>query len=55
MNSLDEAPKEWLSFSLAFVGGFGDAAGFVLAKTFTGRITGNLVLTAVSMTAADQD
>jgi uncharacterized membrane protein YoaK (UPF0700 family) len=53
MNSLGEAPKEWLSFSLAFVGGFGDAAGFVLAKTFTGHITGNLVLAAVSLTAAD--
>jgi uncharacterized membrane protein YoaK (UPF0700 family) len=53
MSSFDEAPKEWLSFSLAFVGGFGDAAGFVLAKTFTGHITGNLVLAAVSMTAAD--
>src|SRR6202008_3409541 len=53
MSSFDEAPKEWLSFSLAFVGGFGDAAGFVLAKTFTGHITGNLVLAAVSMTVAD--
>ena len=53
MNSLVEAPKEWLSFSLAFVGGFGDAAGFVLAKTFTGHITGNLVLAAVSLSAAD--
>ena len=53
MNSLVEAPKEWLSFSLAFAGGFGDAAGFVLTKTFTGHITGNLVLAVVSVTAAD--
>jgi uncharacterized membrane protein YoaK (UPF0700 family) len=36
----------WVSFELAFVGGYGDAASFVLAKTFTGHVTGNLVLTA---------
>ncbi len=53
MTSLGEPPEEWLSFSLAFVGGFGDAAGFVLAKTFTGHITGNLVLAAVSVAAHD--
>ena len=27
--------NEWLSFELALVGGYGDAAGFVIAKTFT--------------------
>ena len=32
-----------LSLGLAFVGGYGDAASFVLAKTFTGHVTGNLV------------
>lgn len=37
----------WLSFGLAFVGGYCDAAGFVLAKTFTGHITGALVLAAI--------
>ena len=37
----------WLSFVLAFVGGYGDAASFVLAKTFTGHVTGNLVLAAI--------
>jgi uncharacterized membrane protein YoaK (UPF0700 family) len=42
-----------LTCTLAFVGGFGDAAGFVLAKTFTGHITGNLVLAAVSVAALD--
>lgn len=42
-----------LSFGLAFVGGYGDAASFVLAKTFTGHVTGNLVLGAIA--AASQD
>src|ERR1700747_3481044 len=39
----------WLSFGLAFVGGYCDAAGYVLAKTFTGHITGTLVLAAISL------
>jgi len=43
----------WLSFGLAFVGGYGDAASFVLAKTFTGHVTGNLVLTAIAVAAHD--
>jgi len=43
----------WLSVGLAFVGGYGDAAGFVLAKTFTGHVTGNLVLTAIAVAAHD--
>jgi uncharacterized membrane protein YoaK (UPF0700 family) len=43
----------WLSFGLAFVGGYGDAAGFVLAKTFTGHVTGNLVLGAISVATHD--
>ena len=41
----------WLSFGLAFVGGYGDAASFVLAKTFTGHVTGNLVLAAIAIAA----
>jgi uncharacterized membrane protein YoaK (UPF0700 family) len=53
MPLLGEPPEEWLSLSLAFVGGYGDAAGFVLAKTFTGHITGNLVLAAVSIASVD--
>jgi uncharacterized membrane protein YoaK (UPF0700 family) len=40
-----------LSFGLAFVGGYGDAASFVLAKTFTGHVTGNLVLAAIALAA----
>jgi len=43
----------WLSIGLAFVGGYGDAAGFVLAKTFTGHVTGNLVLAAIAVAAHD--
>jgi uncharacterized membrane protein YoaK (UPF0700 family) len=43
----------WLSFGLAFVGGYGDAASFVLAKTFTGYVTGNLVLAAIAVAARD--
>lgn len=46
-------PEAWLSLGLAFVGGYGDAAGFVLAKTFTGHVTGNLVLGAISVAARD--
>jgi uncharacterized membrane protein YoaK (UPF0700 family) len=48
-----ERPDPWLSFGLAFVGGYGDAAGFVLAKTFTGHVTGNLVLGAISVAAGN--
>src|SRR5271155_3823088 len=41
----------WLSLGLAFVGGYGDAASLVLAKTFTGHVTGNLVLAAIAVAA----
>jgi uncharacterized membrane protein YoaK (UPF0700 family) len=37
-----------VSIGLAFVGGFADAASFRLAHTFTGHLTGNCVLAAVS-------
>lgn len=43
MNSRVPAPAKWLFFGFALVGRFGDAGGFLLAKTFTGHITGNLV------------
>jgi uncharacterized membrane protein YoaK (UPF0700 family) len=43
----------WLSFGLAFVGGYGDAASFVLARTFTGHLTGNLVLAAIAVATHD--
>jgi uncharacterized membrane protein YoaK (UPF0700 family) len=53
MSAWVKAPDESLAWGLAFVGGFGDAAGFVLAKAFTGHITGNLVLAAISAAATD--
>jgi len=49
MTPLDTLADKWLSFGLAFVGGYGDASGLVLAGTFTGHVTGNLVLVAVSV------
>ena len=42
-----------LTFGLAFVGGYADATTFVLAKTFTGHVTGNLVLGAISVASHD--
>ena len=53
MNTDMHPPDKWFSFGLAFVGGFGDAAGFLLAKTFTGHITGSLVLGAIATVAHD--
>jgi uncharacterized membrane protein YoaK (UPF0700 family) len=47
------ATDAWLSFSLAVVGGYGDAASFILAQTFTGHVTGNLVLGAIAVAAHD--
>jgi uncharacterized membrane protein YoaK (UPF0700 family) len=43
----------WLSCELSFVGGYGDAASFVLTKTFTGHVTGNLVLAAIAVAVHD--
>jgi uncharacterized membrane protein YoaK (UPF0700 family) len=37
-----------ISMGLAFIGGYADAASFLLAHTFTGHLTGNCVLGAVS-------
>ena len=47
------ANNMWLSCGLAFVGGYADAASFILAKTFTGHVTGNFVLTAISIAGRD--
>lgn len=52
-NSNTGEPDNWVSLAFAFVGGYGDAAGFLLAKTFTGHVTGNLVLAAVAVVAHD--
>lgn len=53
MRSDVRPPDKWLSFGFAFVGGYGDAAGFILAKTFTGHVTGNLVLAPITIAAHD--
>ena len=53
MSKSDQPADAWLSFGLAFIGGYGDAASFVLAKTFTGHVTGNLVLGAIAVAAQD--
>jgi uncharacterized membrane protein YoaK (UPF0700 family) len=45
--------NEWLAYGLALVGGYGDAAGFVIAKTFTGHVTGGLVLATIGVAAHD--
>jgi uncharacterized membrane protein YoaK (UPF0700 family) len=37
------------SLGLAFIGGYADAASFLTAHTFTGHLTGNCVLGAVSI------
>jgi uncharacterized membrane protein YoaK (UPF0700 family) len=37
-----------ISIGLAFVGGYSDASSYLLARTFTGHLTGNCVLAAVS-------
>jgi porin len=49
----NEQFDSWLSFGLAFIGGYCDAASYVLAKTFTGHITGTLVLAAISIAGHD--
>ena len=43
----------WLYLALGFVGGYGDAAGFVLARAFTGHATGNIVLGAIAVAAGN--
>jgi uncharacterized membrane protein YoaK (UPF0700 family) len=54
---MDETSEEGTAFgisiSLAFIGGYADAASFLLANTFTGHLTGNCILAAVS--AASQE
>jgi len=53
MNTDIHSPDKWLSFGLAFVGGYCDAGGLVVAKTFTGHITGSLVLGAITIAELD--
>src|SRR5258708_40179161 len=53
MNSDIHPPDKWLTLGFALIGGYGDAAGFVLAKTFTGHVTGSLVLATIGVAAHD--
>jgi uncharacterized membrane protein YoaK (UPF0700 family) len=53
MNRNGGSANEWLSCGLALVGGYGDAAGFVIAKTFTGHVTGSLVLATIGVAQHD--
>src|SRR5438105_12145068 len=42
-----------ISLGLAFIGGYADASSYLLARTFTGHLTGNCVLAAVSAASKD--
>jgi len=54
MNALSEGRTAFgISIGLAFIGGYADAASFVLAHTFTGHLTGNCVLAAVSVASKE--
>jgi uncharacterized membrane protein YoaK (UPF0700 family) len=49
MNETSEGGTAFkISIGLAFIGGYADASSFLLARAFTGHITGNCVLAAVS-------
>jgi uncharacterized membrane protein YoaK (UPF0700 family) len=54
MNETGEAGTAFgISTGLAFVGGYADASSYLLARTFTGHLTGNCVLAAVSAASED--
>src|SRR6266446_10410264 len=42
-----------ISIGLAFVGGYADASSYLLVRTFTGHLTGNCVLGAVSVASKE--
>jgi uncharacterized membrane protein YoaK (UPF0700 family) len=42
-----------ISIGLAFIGGYADASSYLLARTFTGHLTGNSILAAVSAASGD--
>jgi uncharacterized membrane protein YoaK (UPF0700 family) len=48
-----EATALRISIGLAFIGGYADASSYLLARTFTGHLTGNCVLAAVSAAGKD--
>jgi uncharacterized membrane protein YoaK (UPF0700 family) len=54
MNEISEDGTAFkISIGLAFVGGYADASSYLLARTFTGHLTGNCVLAAVSAAGKD--
>jgi len=44
-----------LSIVLAVGGGYGDAGGYILAKSFTGHVTGNTVLAAIGLALGNRN
>src|ERR1700719_306777 len=54
MNETSEGGAAFsISIGLAFIGGYADASSYLLARTFTGHLTGNCVLAAVSAASKD--
>ena len=54
MNETSEGGATFtISLGLAFIGGYADASSYLLARIFTGHITGNCVLAAVSAAGKD--
>ena len=54
MNETGEGDAAFsISMGLAFIGGYADASSYLLARTFTGHLTGNCVLAAVSTASGD--
>ena len=54
MNETSEGGAAFsISIGLAFIGGYADASSYLLARTFTGHLTGNYVLAAVSAASGD--
>jgi uncharacterized membrane protein YoaK (UPF0700 family) len=54
MNETGEGDAAFsISMGLAFIGGYAYASSYLLARTFTGHLTGNCVLAAVSTASGD--
>jgi uncharacterized membrane protein YoaK (UPF0700 family) len=54
MNETNKGGAAFISsIGLAFIGGYADASSYLLARTFTGHLTGNCVLAAVSAASKD--
>ncbi len=48
-NSELDLRQQVAAVTYAFAGGYADATGYLLTRTFTGHVTGNLVLLAISL------